>query len=118
MSSKEEVNNNLKQIKTIDSSELSSDTSDEELQIPTEVNRFSPILINDISFNEDFYPSYINNKKRSRFFSEDTESNFNNRKSKIRKTLKELKIKKIDQQLKNITKDEIINTKQRKFTFS
>ena len=31
MSSKEEVNNNLKQIKTIDSSELSSDTSDEEL---------------------------------------------------------------------------------------
>ena len=118
MSSKEEVNNNLKQIKTIDSSELSSDISDEELQTPTEVNKFSPIQRNDIYFNEEFEPPYINNKKRSRFFSEDAGNNFNNRKSNIIKTLKELKIKKIDQQLKNIAKDEILNSKQRKFTFS
>ena len=93
MSFKEEVNN-LKQITTIDSSELSSDISEEDLQLSTKINKYSPFQRNKVSFNEDFEPSYINNKKRSRFFSEDSENIFNNSKSYMRNTLYELKIKK------------------------
>ena len=117
MSIKEEVNN-LKQITTIDSSELSSDISEEDLQLSTKINKYSPFQRNKVSFNEDFEPSYINNKKRSRFFSEDSENIFNNSKSYIRNTLYELKIKKINKQLKNIAKDELVHSKERKFTFS
>ena len=117
MSFKEEVNN-LKQITTIDSSELSSDISEEDLQLSTKINKYSPIQRNKVSFNGDFEPSYINNKKRSRFFSEDSENIFNNSKSYIRNTLYELKIKKINKQLKNIAKDELVHSKERKFTFS
>ena len=117
MSFKEEVNN-LKQITTIDSSELSSDISEEDLQLSTKINKYSPFQRNKVSFNEDFEPSYINNKKRSRFFSEDSENIFNNSQSYMRNTLYELKIKKINKQLKNIAKDELVHLKQRKFTFS
>ena len=117
MSFKEEVNN-LKQITTIDSSELSSDISEEDLQLSTKINKYSPFQRNKVSFNEDFEPSYINNKKRSRFFSEDSENIFNNCQSYMRNTLYELKIKKINKQLKNIAKNKFVHLKQRKFTFS
>ena len=117
MSIKEEINN-LKQITTIDSSELSSDISEEDLQISTKINKYSPIQRNEVSFNGDFEPSYINNKKRSRFFSEDSENIFNNSKSYMRNNLYELKIKIINKQLKNIAKDELVHSKERKFTFS
>ena len=113
----EETQNN-KHIIIFDISELSSDISEEDLQLSTKINKYSPFQRNKVSFNEDFEPSYINNKKRSRFFSGDSENIFNNSQSYMRNTLYELKIKKINKQLKNIAKDELVHSKQRKFTFS
>ena len=117
MISKEEINN-LKGIRTIDSSDLSSDISDKENEIEKETNNISPIQRNEKPFIEELEVSCNNNKKRPRFFSEDYENEYIKRPFYIRKGLRDLKLKNINKKLKNMAKDELKYSKERKFTFS
>ena len=116
MNSKEEINT-LKGIRTPDSSELSSDISDEKFELTIYEKSSSPVQ-KDVFYNEELIPSDLRIKKSPRFFTEDDENNFSNLKSPKRKSVNELKIKKICEQLKNIAKDELLYDKKRKFTFS
>ena len=119
MISKEEINN-LKRIRTIDSSDLSSDISDKENENEKEKenNNISPIQRNDKPFIEEFEVSCKNNIKRPRFFSEDFENGYIKKQFYKDKNLKDSKLKNINKKLKNMVKDELIYSKERKFTFS
>ena len=103
-------------INSIDSSELSSDISEEEeLGNPLENIHMSPIKTRDFSSDKNipFNKKKVIKEKRARFYSEDDQNYFHNKKGKCN-----LKIKKINKNLKNMAKDELINSKTRKFTFS
>ena len=105
-------------INTIDSSELSSDISEEEeLGNPLANIHITPIKAKDDFSSDKNIPfkrkKEILKEKRARFYSEDNQNYFHKKKGKC-----DLKIKKINKNLKNMAKDELINSKTRKFTFS
>ena len=113
MNAKEEITN-AKRIETIDSSELSSNISDEQSDTSMEkIKFFSPIESNDKALTGKCKSSKNLKEKRTRFYSENAENYFLNRNAK-----QILKIKKINDYLKNIAIDELIKSKKRKFTFS
>ena len=113
MNTKEEITN-AKRIETIDSSELSSNISDEQSNTSIEkIKFFSPIESNDEALTGKCKSSKKIKEKRTRFYSENAENYFLNRNAK-----QILKIKKINDYLKNIAIDELIKSKKRKFTFS
>ena len=104
---------NINYFNSIDSSELSSDISEEDDENQLEKLSITPIKSKGDFLSDYKIPSKMYKEKRSRFFSEDNNDNFHNRKSKY-----DLKIKKINKNLKNIAEGEITNLKTRKFTFS
>ena len=109
MNTKEETTN-IKRIETIDSSELSSNISDEQLDISIEkIKFFSPTEPNEEALAGKSRTSKNLKEKRTRFYSENIEIYFANR---------NVKIKKINNYLKNVAVDELINYNLRKFTFS
>ena len=113
MNAKEEITN-AKRIETIDSSELSSNISDEQSDTSMEKIKFlSPIESNDEVLTGKCKSSKKLKEKRTRFYSENAENYFLNRNAK-----QILKIRKINDYLKNIAIDELIISKKRKFTFS
>ena len=107
MNSKKEV------IEAIDSSELSSDISEEEIEQPIKKVQYSPIQEKEKSVINIINSPENSKKKRTRFFSVNIEKNFLNEKSE-----NEFKIKKINTHLKKITNDDINKSKIRKFTFA
>ena len=108
--------NTIKQIRNIDSSELSSDISDEYLDLcaKNEKNFDSPN--NKELFITELNPEEKVRVKRSRFYSENVESNTASQKRR-ELNLGELKIKKININLKSIAEDELENQSTKKFTF-
>ena len=113
MNSKEETNN-IKRIETVESSELSSNISEEQLDISIEkIKFFSPTEKIEETLTGKCKSSKKLKEKRTRFYSENAENYFINRNVE-----QNLKIKKINNYLKNIAIDELINSKKRKFTFS
>ena len=111
MNTNYETINKLKNIETIDSSELSSDISEEIMNTSFgEVDKPSSIQNNTNKSNTgEFYPSKKINGKRSRFYSENNEE---------RKTYYNgLKIRKINNRLKDMTKFELLNSNLKKFNF-
>ena len=112
MNTNYETINKLKNIETIDSSELSSDISEDIMNTSfPEVDKPSPIQNNTTNKSNtgEFYPSKKINEKRSRFYSENNEK---------RKTYYNgLKIKKINNRLKDMTKLEMTNSNLKKFNF-
>ena len=113
MNTKEETTN-LKRIETIDSSELSSNISDEQLDISIEKIKFySPTEPNKEALTGKCRSSGKIKEKRTRFYSENIENYFANRNAK-----QKIKIKKINNYLKNVAINELINSNPRKFTFS
>ena len=117
MNSTEEIQNFNYNI-IYDSSELSSDISEEQYEISTKTDKYSSIVEKENSFIEEFNPTNIIVKKRSRSLSQNLQINYNKRNYCTKLNLNELKIKKINRKLKNIVKKElIINSNKRKFTF-
>ena len=113
MNAREETDN-LKRIETIDSSDLSSNISDEQLDISLEkIKYFSPIEPKEETLTGKCESSKKLKEKRTRFFSENAENYFHNGNNE-----QKLKIKKINNFLKNIASNELIKSKTRKFTFS
>ena len=105
--------NNIKLIEQVDSSELSSDIPKEKNDKPIKKEIFTPPSNQSVeTFNEEFNIANKMKIKRPRFYSENDEHLFSNRKTK-----NGIKIKKIDEKLKNFTEDELINSNVRKFTF-
>ena len=99
--------------KTVDSSELSSDSEtnkdlDESLD---NTNSYQIQQTNKISTNEFFSPKRIIVEKRPRFFSENTE-NF-----KYNKEIRSKKIKAVTKYLRKFAEDEIDYLNKRKFSF-
>ena len=117
MNSIEEINN-LKQMKTIDSSELSSDISDDNLGLSIETDKKEIPLYKKESLTDEFISSKKIKEKRPRFNSENIENNFQYKKISDKLAPNELKIKKINRQLRIIAEDELSNLKKRRFTFS
>lgn len=112
MNSNKEANN-MKPINTTDSSELSSDITEEKIDILKEGIQLSPIDFKEDSFIEENNLSKIMKEKRTRFHSENSDNFFIERKNGYG-----LKIKKICKHLKKLAKEELNNTKARKFSFS
>ena len=103
-------------MKNIDSSELSSDISDEyfDLCVKNEKLGYSPN--NKEIFITELKPEEEMRKKRSRFYSENIESNTASQKRR-KLNMDELNIKKININLKSIAEDELENLSTKKFTF-
>ena len=113
MNTKEETTN-IKRNETIDSSDLSSDTSDGQLDISKEkIKFFSPTEPKKESLTAKCKSLKKIKEKRTRFYSENVENYYLNRNAG-----QKLKIKKINNYLRNIAIDELIKSKPRKFTFS
>ena len=109
-----EETTNIKRIETIDSSELSSNISDEQLDLSLDkIKFFSPTDPNEEALTGKCKSSKKLKEKRTRFYSENVENYFDNRNAK-----QKIKIKKINNYLKNVAIDELINSNPRKFTFS
>ena len=105
--------NNIMFLEQIDSSELSSDIPGEKNEKSKEKEVFTPPPNQSMeTYNEEFNIANKMKIKRPRFYSENDENIFSNRKTK-----NGLKIKKIDENLKNFTEDELINSNVKKFTF-
>ena len=108
--------NTLKQIKNFNSSELSSDISDEyfDLCVKNDKIGYSPntkeIFITELNPEEEI------RVKRSRFYSENIESNTVSQKRR-KLNMGELNVKKINVNLKSIAEDELENLSTKKFTF-
>ena len=107
-----EETTNIKRIETLDSSELSSDISDDNLDISIENIKFNQTEPKQESLTAECKSSKKIKEKRTRFYSENVENYFLNRNVE-----QILKIKKINNYLKNIAINEL-KSKQRKFTFS
>ena len=108
----EETQNN-KHIIIFDISELSSDISEEKYEASTEVYKYSSIPEKEEEYFMEEYPSNTIDKKRPRFFSENIKMI---RKPYTKLSLNELKIKNINKKLKNIVKEELVNSNSTKFT--
>ena len=108
--------NVLKQVKNIDSSELSSDISDEYLDLYAKNEKFGYSPNNKEIFITGLNPEKEVRIKRSRFYSENVENNtaFKRRR---KMSIEELNIKKINDNLKSIAEDELENLNTKKFTF-
>ena len=117
MNSKEEINN-LKQIRTINSSEISSDISDDNTELSYQTDKLDFILDKKDSLKEEYIHSKNLKEKRTRFNSENVENNIHSQKMSNKLDFNELKIKRINKQLRNIANGELAYLKKRKFTFS
>ena len=113
MNTNEKTLDRINSNNTIDSSELSSDISEERNEIQFTKYQMTPIQNNEEFLSAKNIPSEVIKEKRTRFKSEDYGNYFYNRKGK-----NEMKIKKINNNLKNLAKDEMTNSNTRKFTFS
>ena len=118
MSINEAIFNKKKSIKTIDSSELSSDISDKSLDYYLSEKHKSMSnqnTNNNIQSNTgELDPTPKIKAKRPRFYSENIE-----RKALYgNETYNELKVQKINKCLKKIAKTDLLNSNSRKFTFS
>ena len=116
MNSKEEINN-LKQITTINSSEISSDISDDNTELSYQTDKLDFILDKKDSLKEEYIHSKNLKEKRPRFNSENV-NNIHSQKMSNKLDFNELKIKTINKQLRNIANSELVYLKKRKFTFS
>ena len=113
MNTNEKTLNRINSNNTIDSSELSSDISEGNSEIQSMKYQMTPVQNNEEFLSAKNIPSEVIKEKRTRFKSEDYGNYFHNRKGK-----NEMKIKKINNNLKNLAKDEMTNSNTRKFTFS
>ena len=109
-------NNTLKQIKNNDSSELSSDISDEYLDLMAKNDKIGYSPNNKEIFITELNPEEEVRIKRSRFYSQNLENNTVSQKIKIL-NMEELNIKKINDNLKSIAEDDLENLRTKKFTF-
>ena len=108
--------NVLKQVKNTDSSELSSDISDEYLDLCAKNEKFGYSPNNKEIFITGLNPEEEVRIKRSRFYSENVESNTTSKRRR-KMSMEELNIKKINNNLKSIAEDELENLSTNKFTF-
>ncbi len=115
MNNNEAILKKSKSIKTVDSSELSSDISDSNLDIILPETNNTNFIHNNIQSNTyEFSPLQKTNVKRQRFYFENIEGN--NLYENI--TYNQSYIRKINNCLKKIAKSDLLNSVAKKFTFS
>ena len=108
--------NTLKQTKNVDSSELSSDISDEYLDLCVQNDNIGYSPNTKEIFITELNPEEKIRIKHSRFYSENLESNTASQKRR-KLDMGELNLKKINVNLKSIAEDELENLNTKKFTF-